>query len=208
MPNKSIDTILFGSVLLSHPNEKGRLDWRKRFNIIEGVCRGLQYLHEDSQKKIVHRDMKASNVLLDGDMNPKIGDFGLARLFGQDQTRDVINRNRRDNIITGQSNNNGQNFNEQNEDIISIVWRHWSGGTIVDIIDDSLGRNYSETEVIKCINIGLLCLQQNPIDRSTMSEIMLMLNSDASLPPAARPTFSWDGSSGYSCSTVPHPSSR
>jgi serine/threonine protein kinase len=78
--------------LLSEPDEKIRLDWKKRYNIIEGVARGLQYLHEDSQKKIVHRDLKASNVLLDADLNPKIGDFGLARLFGQDQTRDVTNR--------------------------------------------------------------------------------------------------------------------
>ena len=74
------------------PKEKTRLDWEIRYKIIEGVARGLQYLHEDSQKKIVHRDLKASNVLLDAEMSPKIGDFGLARLFGQDQTREVTNR--------------------------------------------------------------------------------------------------------------------
>jgi hypothetical protein len=71
---------------------------------------------------------------------------------------------------------------------------------IAEIIDDSLGRNYSETEVLKCINIGLLCLQQNPVDRPTMSDVVVMLNGDAtsSLPPAAKPTFFLDGSSGYS----------
>ena len=77
---------------MSDPKEKTRLDWEIRYKIIEGVARGLQYLHEDSQKKIVHRDLKASNVLLDAEMSPKIGDFGLARLFGQDQTREVTNR--------------------------------------------------------------------------------------------------------------------
>ncbi|TVU38699.1 hypothetical protein EJB05_12083, partial [Eragrostis curvula] len=79
----------------------------------------------------------------------------------------------------------------------NLVWRHWSEGTILEIIDDSLGRNYWEAEVLKCINIGLLCLQQNPIDRPTMSDVMVMLNGDAtsSLPPASRPTFFLDGSS-------------
>ncbi|KAF2923267.1 hypothetical protein DAI22_07g177300 [Oryza sativa Japonica Group] len=148
MSNKSLDTFLFDA------EQKRKLDWAVRFKIIEGIARGLQYLHQDSQKKIVHRDMKASNILLDADMNPKIGDFGLARLFGQDQTREVTSRiagtfgymppeyvlrgqysTKSDvfsfgilviEIVTGRRRNSGPYLSEQNdEDILSIV----SGGT-------------------------------------------------------------------------------
>ncbi|XP_028549601.1 cysteine-rich receptor-like protein kinase 6 [Dendrobium catenatum] len=84
VPNKSLDTILFD------PIKSKLLDWEKRYEIIEGIVRKLLlYLHEDSQLKIIHRDLKASNILLDADMNSKISDFGLARLFGVDETHEM-----------------------------------------------------------------------------------------------------------------------
>lgn len=68
------------------PAKSACLDWEKRYKIIRGIARGLLYLHEDSCLRIIHRDLKASNILLDANLNPKISDFGLAKLFPLDQT--------------------------------------------------------------------------------------------------------------------------
>ena len=78
--------------VLSDASEKTELDWGRRFQIIEGIAQGVLYIHKYSRLKIIHRDLKASNILLDGALNPKISDFGMARIFGINQIEANTNR--------------------------------------------------------------------------------------------------------------------
>ncbi|KAF9588268.1 hypothetical protein IFM89_008685 [Coptis chinensis] len=196
------------------PVKRSYLDWERRYKIIGGIARGLLYLHEDSHDRIIHRDLKASNILLDAQMNPKISDFGVARLFVVDQTQGNTSRVvgtygymspeyamhgqysvKSDvfsfgvlvlEIISGQKNNS-----EHVEDLLSYAWRQWEEGIALELIEPTLRECYSRKEVMRCIHIGLLCAQEDVVRRPTMASVVLMLNSySVTLPlPTAPPLF-------------------
>jgi serine/threonine protein kinase len=75
-----------GIKIFKDPTKSIILDWQMRLDIILGIARGMLYLHQDSRLRVIHRDLKTSNILLDEDMQPKISDFGLARIFGGKET--------------------------------------------------------------------------------------------------------------------------
>ncbi|KAM0943872.1 putative protein kinase RLK-Pelle-DLSV family [Dioscorea sansibarensis] len=162
LPNTSLDTILFDPVKCK------QLDWTRRYDIIKGINRGLVYLHEDSRLGIIHRDLKASNILLDHDMNPKISDFGLAKLFGVDETQNTsriagtygymapeyvlhgLFSTKSDvysygvlvlEIITGKR-NFGFQASGHAPDLLSYVWQHWQGGTVLELKDKNLSDGF------------------------------------------------------------------
>ncbi|KOM49466.1 hypothetical protein LR48_Vigan08g029300 [Vigna angularis] len=194
-----------------------QFDWKLRLSIINGIPRGMFYLHEDSQLRVIHRDLKASNVLLDHDMNPKISDFGLARAFevGQNQanTKRVMGTYgymapeyameglfsvKSDvfsfgvlvlEIICGRK--NGRFFLSDGQILLVYAWRIWYEGKCLELMDPILEKSFIGSEVQRCIQIGLLCVQEDARDRPTMSDVVVMLVSDTvAIPKPKHPAFS------------------
>ncbi|XP_028063437.1 G-type lectin S-receptor-like serine/threonine-protein kinase At4g27290 isoform X2 [Camellia sinensis] len=211
MPNKSLDTFIFNQT------RGTSLDWKKRFDIIVGIARGLLYLHRDSRLRVIHRDLKAGNILLDSEMNPKIADFGLARSFGGDHFEENTNRVigtygymspeyainghfsvKSDvfsfgvmvlEIVSGKKN---RGFYDPDHDLnlLGHAWKLWNEGKPIKLFDVFMEDAVPTSEVFRCIQVALLCVQQHPEDRPTMSSVLLMLDSENPvLPMPKQPGF-------------------
>ncbi|KAH9672430.1 L-type lectin-domain containing receptor kinase S.4 [Citrus sinensis] len=212
MANGSLDSFLFDE-------PKAVLNWEQRFKIIKGVASGLLYLHEGYEQVVIHRDVKASNVLLDSELNGKLGDFGLAKLYEHGTnpatTRVVgtLGYLAPETPRTGKSSASSDVFafgalllevacgrrpietRALPEELVLVdwVWGKYGEGRVLEVIDPKLNAEYDQSQVLMVLKLGLLCSNNSPAARPTMRQVVRCLEGELELPDTLRGPRSSDG---------------
>ncbi|CAL5338299.1 unnamed protein product [Camellia sinensis] len=207
--NQSLNDHLFVKKNVLQP-----LNWEVRYKIILGTAGGLAYLHEESKLRIIHRDIKLSNVLLDEDFEPKIADFGLARLLPEDKTHistaiagtlgymapEYIVRGKLTEkadvysfgvllieVVSGRSNNS---FSQNAYSILQTVWNLYRLRRLCEVVDPNLEGKFEEEEANRLLQVGLLCVQASAELRPSMSNVVKMLKDEHhEIPQPTQPPF-------------------
>ncbi|KAK4795962.1 hypothetical protein SAY86_028288 [Trapa natans] len=209
MPNGSLDRFLFDS---DQKKKTLTLSWPQRLHIIKGVASGLLYLHEGYEQVVIHRDVKASNVLLDGEMNGRLGDFGMARLYDHGSnpstTRVVgtlgylapeLSRTGKADalsdvyafgaflleVVCGRRPIEPKATAEELV-LMDWVWDRYREGKVLDVVDSKMEGAFDENEVLMVLKLGLLCSNSKPDQRPSMRLVMRYLNGEADVPESAR----------------------
>ncbi|AEE28156.1 Leucine-rich repeat transmembrane protein kinase [Arabidopsis thaliana] len=213
LENNCLSRALFGK----DESSRLKLDWSTRKKIFLGIAKGLTFLHEESRIKIVHRDIKASNVLLDKDLNAKISDFGLAKLNDDGNTH-ISTRiagtigymapeyamrgyltEKADvysfgvvalEIVSGKSNTN---FRPTEDFVYLLDWAYvlQERGSLLELVDPTLASDYSEEEAMLMLNVALMCTNASPTLRPTMSQVVSLIEGKTAMQELlSDPSFS------------------
>lgn len=219
MPNGSLDKYIYDD----DKNGTTLLNWEQRFKIIKNVASGLLYLHEEWEQTVIHRDVKAANVLLDYEMNGRLGDFGLAKLYehgvNPSTTRVVgtLGYLAPELTKTGKPTTGSDVFafgalllevvcgrrpiepKRSGEEMILVdwVWSKWEEGTVLDVIDRRFRREFDENEAVLVLKLGLMCSNDAGLGRPTMRQVVRYLEGEALLPEVLNPPAVIKGSGGY-----------
>ncbi|XP_011094896.1 L-type lectin-domain containing receptor kinase S.4 [Sesamum indicum] len=205
MPNGSLDKFLF-----DEPNRV--LSWQQRLKIIKGVASGLLYLHEGYEQIVIHRDIKASNVLLDGEMNGRLGDFGLAKLYdhgsnpGTTRVVGTLGYLAPELPRTGRATTCSDVFafgtlllevacgrrpiesKARPEDLVLVdyVWNKWKEGSILDVVDQKMKGDVDENEVVMILKLGIMCSSNQQSARPSMRQVVSYLEGEVEIPEVLR----------------------
>ncbi|XVF75917.1 hypothetical protein PTKIN_Ptkin13bG0225300 [Pterospermum kingtungense] len=210
MPNGSLDKFIF------YDEKEGKeyqpsLSWETRLNIVQGVAEALDYLHNGCEKRVLHRDVKSSNIMLDSEFNARLGDFGLARTIQQREKTHhstieiagtpgymapetfLISRATVETdvysygvllleVVCGRKPGNQSELNNYNNSIVNWLWEYYRKGRITDAADSNLDGDFVEKEVESALILGLACCHPNPYYRPSMKTVLGVLTGEVDPP--------------------------